>query len=144
MKRFAGISALILSMVFPIFGASSALAAAAPDPAAGAIAACQASGGVYLSIAVLSGGSNCITGNAATGGIIVVYLTMFLKLLARLLGGVIVLMLVIAGIQYITSAGDPGLVKGAKDRITNAITALVLFAFMYAILNFLIPGGIFR
>lgn len=76
------------------------------------------------------------------GGPIFVYLAMIIKFLSGAVGLVIVLMIVIGGVQYITSAGDPGRVKEAKTRITNAVTGLVLFILMFALLNFLIPGGI--
>jgi hypothetical protein len=39
--------------------------------------------------------------------------------------------------------GDPARIKSAKDRITNAVIALALFIFGFAILSFIIPGGIF-
>ncbi|MBW4061187.1 hypothetical protein HJC99_01275 [Candidatus Saccharibacteria bacterium] len=101
------------------------------------------SGCVKLSINVLSGGNGqvCPTANQS---VLVVYVIQILQLVALSIGGIIVLMIVIAGIQYIISAGDPGAIKSAKNRITNAITALVVYLFMYAALNFLIPGGIFN
>lgn len=89
----------------------------------------------------LSAGTNCVDANKP-GGPIFVYLAMIIKFLSGAIGLVIVLMIVVVGVQYITSAGDPGRVKEAKTRITNAITGLVLFVLMFAILNFLIPGGI--
>ena len=55
-------------------------------------------------------------------------------------GLVVVLMLIIGGIQYLTSFGDATAIKNAKNRITNAIIALMLFLLMYAILSFLLPG----
>lgn len=103
-------------------------------------AAC-ANGDVELGVPLLNG-QKCVS-NSGEGGAIVAYLKMALQLLTGGVGGVIVLMLVIAGIQYIVSAGDPGNIKKAKDRIVNAITALILFVMSYAILGFLIPGGIF-
>jgi hypothetical protein len=96
---------------------------------------------VKLSVPLTSN-MTCVS-NTAEGGAIFVYLKLFLLFLSGAVGIVVVLMLVIAGIQYISSAGDPGAIKAAKDRIVNAITALVLFALMYAILSFLIPGGLF-
>ncbi len=71
-----------------------------------------------------------------------VYLKSILIVLSGLVGTIVVLMLVVAGIQYITSLGEPARIKAAKDRIVNAITALVLFLMMFAILGFLVPGGI--
>jgi hypothetical protein len=83
-----------------------------------------------------------IPDDPATGGAIVFYLKQILRLLSGAVGLVIVLILVIAGIQYITATGDPALIKRAKERIINAMTALVLFVLAYAIINFLVPGGI--
>jgi hypothetical protein len=40
------------------------------------------------------------------------------------------------------STADPARVKAAKDRLQNAIIALVLFLMMFAILSFIVPGGI--
>ena len=83
-----------------------------------------------------------INNNAGTGGAIVEYLKAFLFVLNGLVGGIIVLVLVLAGVQYITSAGDPSRIKNAKGRVQAAMTGLVLYLLMYAILNFLIPGGV--
>jgi glycerol uptake facilitator-like aquaporin len=66
----------------------------------------------------------------------------WLQLLGGVVATVILIMIVWAGVQYIASAGDPTLVKGAKNRLINAITALLLYLMMTAILQFLIPGGI--
>ncbi len=83
-----------------------------------------------------------VPNDPASGGAIIFYVKEILKLLAGAVGLIIVLMLIIAGIQYMTSAGDPSMVKKAKERIINAITALVLFVTAYAIINFIIPGGV--
>ncbi len=48
------------------------------------------------------------------------------------------------GLVYAQSDGDSGKVKEAIDIIRNAIIGLVLFIFMYAIVNFLVPGGLFN
>lgn len=79
--------------------------------------------------------------NDGNGGAIIAYLVLFLQLLNLLVGAVIVLVIVIAGVQYVTSAGDPTNTKKAKGRITAAITALIVYMLMNAALNFLIPGG---
>jgi hypothetical protein len=97
---------------------------------------------VKIALPIFTKGGNCVNNSEKGGGAIISYLKQVLALLAAAVGIVIVLMLVIAGIQYITSVGDPGAIKDAKNKIVNAITALVLFLMMYAILNFLIPGGV--
>lgn len=114
----------------------------APSPKNDGVNLTNPSGCVKIALPILNGGSSCVANNNASGGAIIVYLREVLTLLGAAVGLVIVLMMIIAGIQYITSAGDAGRVKSAKDRIVGAITALVLFMFMVAILQFLVPGGI--
>jgi hypothetical protein len=70
------------------------------------------------------------------------YLNPFVNFLAALVGVAVVASIIIGGIQYGSSAGDPSKVTAAKNRIRNAIIALVTFLFLYALLNFLIPGGL--
>ena len=60
------------------------------------------------------------------------------------IGLVIVASIIYAGIQYTTAGGDPNNVTKAVKRIRSSVTALVLFIFMYAILNYLIPYGFFK
>lgn len=47
------------------------------------------------------------------------------------------------GLIYASSNGDSGKVQQAKTIIVNAVIGLLLFIFMYAIINFLVPGGLF-
>lgn len=50
--------------------------------------------------------------------------------------------LVISGIMYMTSQGDPGRMKVAKTRIIEIVIGLIAYALLYVALNWLIPGGI--
>lgn len=47
------------------------------------------------------------------------------------------------GLLYASSNGDPNKTKQGVKVIVNAFIGLLLFIFMYAILNFLVPGGLF-
>jgi hypothetical protein len=98
--------------------------------------------GVRIGLPIF-GTANCVNNTGTSGGAIIAYLKTVLQLMSIAASMVIILMLIVAGIQYITSIGDPGQIKAAKTRVTNAITALVLFLLMFAILSFLVPGGIF-
>jgi hypothetical protein len=125
--------------------------------AADASTACAAHGGgaiasastvcgpnaIQVSIPIFTKDGKCVPNDSASGGAIVWYTKQLIKLASGAVGSVILLMLLIAGIQYITAGGDPGRVKLAKTRITNAIIGLFLFLMAFAILSFLIPGGIF-
>ncbi len=52
-----------------------------------------------------------------------------------------VLMLIVAGFQYITSAGNPEAVESAKKTIQYAIGGLILLAMAYIIIDLLVPIG---
>ena len=55
-------------------------------------------------------------------------------------GLIAVVMIVIGGISYTTSAGDSGKVKKAKDTILYGIVGLVISLLAFAIVNFVIGG----
>ena len=59
-------------------------------------------------------------------------------------GLVMVGSIVVAGIQYTTSRGDPQATAKAIGRITSTLGALALLIFAYALLNWLVPGGAFN
>ena len=54
------------------------------------------------------------------------------------LGAVSVLTIIIAGIRYTTSQGEPGAVKIAKDTLLYAVIGLVVAIMSYAIVNFVV------
>jgi hypothetical protein len=70
------------------------------------------------------------------------YLVPFINFLSAGVGVVIVAVIIIGGIQYSTSANNPQSVSAARNRILNALLALVAYALIYAFLNFIIPGGL--
>jgi hypothetical protein len=49
----------------------------------------------------------------------------------------------IAGLQYVSSRGEPSKTAAAINRLTQVGTAIFLYIFGWAILNWLIPGGTF-
>lgn len=51
---------------------------------------------------------------------------------------------VIGGLMFVTARGNSDQTKKGIDVIRNALIGLLLFIFMYAIINFLVPGGLFR
>lgn len=70
------------------------------------------------------------------------YLDPLINLLSGLVGIAVVISIILGGVQYTTSAGDPQKAAKAKSRITTSIIAMISFMFLYAFLQFLIPGGI--
>lgn len=65
-----------------------------------------------------------------------------IKVLTALMGVVVAASIIVAGIQYGSSASDPGKVAAAKKRLTSAILALLSYLFMFAFLQWLLPGGV--
>lgn len=70
------------------------------------------------------------------------YINPFIRLLSVAIGVVSVLMIVVGGVEYSSAGSDPQKVAAAKKRITNAIFALLAYIFLFAFLNWLIPGGV--
>ena len=56
------------------------------------------------------------------------------------LGSVAVVVIIMGGITYMTSSGDAGKVKKAKDTILYGVIGLVVVALAFAIVNFVIKG----
>lgn len=67
-----------------------------------------------------------------------------LNLLTAGVGVVAVGMIGYAGFKYATAQDNESQTKEAKEMIRNVIVGIVVFAFMWAASQWLIPGGIFR
>jgi len=65
------------------------------------------------------------------------------RFLSAGVGLVVIGSIIIAGIQYSASRGNPQATQAAIKRITNAIIGLLIYIFAFAILNFIVPGGLF-
>jgi hypothetical protein len=62
------------------------------------------------------------------------------RILIAISGSLAVILILVAAVYYVTSAGDPGRIKKAKDIIINTTIGLVLIILSYAIVTF-IAGG---
>ncbi|MGI6612189.1 MAG: hypothetical protein ACOX0Z_01250 [Candidatus Nanosyncoccaceae bacterium] len=69
-------------------------------------------------------------------------LGLIIKILTGLVAVAAVTSIIFAGVQYASAGDSPEKVKAAKDRITQTVIGLLLYIFMFTILEFLIPGGI--
>lgn len=74
---------------------------------------------------------------------VIKYILLITNILSGLAGVVIVAMMIVGGIQYSMAGADPSKVQAAKQKIFNAILALVLFSFGFALIQWLVPGGVF-
>lgn len=95
-------------------------------------------------------GSTCETGyapdcldNPSTNKVMGIILK-GIRLLTALVGILAVIMIIVGGIQYSTANGNPQSVANAKKRITDVLIGVIAFVFLYAFLEWLIPGDIWR
>lgn len=58
-------------------------------------------------------------------------------------GIVVIGMIILGGIQYSIAGDNSQATTAAKQRISNAAIALVVYLFIFAFLQWLIPGGVF-
>ncbi len=79
----------------------------------------------------------------STNIIVTNYIDPAIKFLSIGFGLIVVIMIMIGGVQYTTAGSNPQAIAAARKRIGNALFALILFTFMFALLQWLIPGGIF-
>lgn len=60
------------------------------------------------------------------------------NVLLFILGAIAVIVIIIGGIRYTTSNGDPGQTKAAKDTILYAVVGLIVAILAYAIVSFVL------
>ena len=116
---------------------------------------CGAGSGLYVKTSINFGcyGNGCSGSTAGyadgsycskTHNGIVDLLFAIIRFLSDGVGLVVIVSVIIGGIQYIMSRGDPNATGAAIKRLTSALTALLIFIFAYAILNYVIPVGFFK
>jgi hypothetical protein len=109
-------------------------------PADEAVGACGTTTGGLPS---LWDGLNCdASGNVHLTAVSDVFVLVgnLLRILIALSGALAVIMIIVAAIYYVTSMGDPGRVKRAKDILTNLVIGLVLLIGAYAVVDFVTKG----
>ena len=52
--------------------------------------------------------------------------------------------LIYGAVLYTASGGSPDQIKKARNVFTNVVVGIIAFAAMYAVLNFIVPGGVFQ
>ncbi len=78
------------------------------------------------------------------GGAIGDLLFSIIRFLSVGVGVVVVIAIIASGIQYTMGEGNPEVTQQAKGRIRASLMSLVVYMFIFAIAQFLIPGGFFN
>lgn len=61
-----------------------------------------------------------------------------LKIITGLLGIILVILVIYAGVMWMTAGGDAGAVKKAKDHIVNGTIGLIICLLAYALTSFIV------
>jgi hypothetical protein len=80
-------------------------------------------------------------GNCGDSGGIEVVIRNIINIFSILVGVVAVFMVMYAGFKYVTSGGDSGKVKSAKDTLIYAIVGIVIVAFSQLIVQFVLKAA---
>lgn len=83
-----------------------------------------------------------LTGKGIGGGLFENYIIPFSNFLAAAVGIIVVISIIYGAIEYSSAGGDPNKVAKARGRIQKAIVSLIIFFFLYAILQWIVPGGV--
>lgn len=84
----------------------------------------------------------CLSDSSTSSGKIVGILNQGLTILSGAVVISAVIMLIIGGVQYSSAGGNPDGVGAAKKKISNVLIGLLAYVFLYAFLQWLIPGGL--
>lgn len=80
--------------------------------------------------------------NSATSCLYAKYINPAIATLSVLASLAAVIGIVIGGLQYASSSGDPQKAAAARGKITKAAVGFITFLFLYSLLQFFSPGGI--
>lgn len=118
---------LSIGLIFSMF--------AAPMYATATVGAQAAKDAICEGVPV-EGGASCDGDSAGLqiSGVI----TAAIRILQTIVGLIALFTLIIAGLTYITSGGDSGKTKSAKDRILYAVIGLVVVALAEVIVQFVL------
>lgn len=99
---------------------------------------------VSTGVSAKTAAENILDGSNATGQAggnnLQENIALVVNVLLFLIGAIAVIVIVIGGIKYVTSDGDPGKIKSAKDTILYAIVGIVIALLAYALVNFVITS----
>lgn len=74
---------------------------------------------------------------------IVLWLEWGLGVLSAIVGVGAIIMTIVGGLQYISARDNPQSIQAAKQKIYNVLIGLAAYIFLWAFLQWLIPGGVF-
>lgn len=78
------------------------------------------------------GGSTCNAGGTDIGDVV----KLVINILSLVAGVIAVIMIIVGGLKYITSSGDPSSISSAKNTILYAVVGIIVVAFAQLLVRF--------
>jgi hypothetical protein len=143
---------IVLSIIFASFFMVSSLFTSSASVSAGAViglgpdptTTCPISHGLEIPQPCDNFGcdpanqSDCIKYNP-----LLQWIRFFINVISSIIIVGAIVMVTLAGLEYSASGDNSQTVQNAKKRITNVMIGLVSYFFLYAFLQWVIPGGVF-
>lgn len=85
----------------------------------------------------------CSSANDACSKFMDKYVSPAILLLTGVIGVLAVISYIIVGIQYSSAGDDPAAVSKAKNRAFQTTLGLIGYFFLFAFINYIVPGGLF-
>lgn len=96
-------------------------------------------------VGVSLGGNNCVDkGTTVETNVIFVWLSAIIKFLTVGVGIAATGGVVYGGYLYLTAQGNAGKTQQGVTTIINALIGVIMYALAFAIINFLVPGGVLK
>jgi hypothetical protein len=98
-----------------------------------------------VAIGVAINGNNCVDkGTTVENNVIIVWLSSIIKFLTVGIGIAATGGVVYGGFLYLTAQGNAGKTQKGIATIINALIGVAMYALAFAIINFLVPGGVLK
>jgi len=98
-----------------------------------------------VAVSIPINGQNCIDkGDKVENNVIITWLSTIIKFLTVGVGIAATGGVVYGGFLYMSAQGNAGRTQKGVATILNAIIGVVLYALLFAIINFIIPGGVLK
>ena len=98
-----------------------------------------------VAVGVSINGNNCVDkGTTLETNVIIVWLSNIIKFLTVGVGVAATGGVVYGGFLYLTAQGNAGKTQKGVATILNALIGVALYALAFAIINFLVPGGVLK
>jgi len=102
-------------------------------------------GADQVAVGIPINGNNCVDkGTTVENNIIIVWISGLIKFLTVGVGLAATGGVVYGGFLYLTAQGNAGKTQKGIATILNALIGVTLYALSFAIVNFLVPGGVLK